>query len=473
LVDSSALIQKNSTRRYLVFASVALVLVVTAIGGTAVSVAFKNITEEMSTSLITAGWVLSIHQLVATAAMPLAGKASDIFGRKRVFIFCLILWLAGSLFSALAPNITLLIVARFIQAVGGGGFLPCAAGIVADEFPNSRQQAIGMLSSIFPIGQIIGPNLGGWLVSTWDWRMIFWVNIPLGIISLIVCVLLLKHNVTRKSSLDIKGAALFTGAVCLLMAGLGQFGNSENPTAWIIAVIMIISSLLMLGIFIRVERKVASPIIDMNLFRQRPFAAANIYNIILGATYFGAMAFIPLYAVNVFGMSTLGSGAILTPRSIGMIAGSAIISLLLVRWGYRKPMLIGSCGIVLSLVFLALESPGVTVFGMDIGFTLLLLVIMLLIGISMGVTAPAANNACIELMPDRIGTITGIRGMFRQGGGAVSVAVITVVLTNVGDPALGFRIVFFGMAVLMALGIPFILMMPASGANPVGTTEES
>lgn len=168
-------------RRYLIFACVSLALILAAISSSSVAVAFPVITSSFNSSLVLTGWVLSIYQLVATAAMPLAGKASDIFGRKVTFIVCLSLFTIGSLLCALAPNVWVLILARFIQAVGGGGFMPTAAGTVADEFPRARQQAIGLFSSINPIGQIIGPNLGGWIPSAgarYSGSIFRWVWLP-------------------------------------------------------------------------------------------------------------------------------------------------------------------------------------------------------------------------------------------------------------------------------------------------------
>ena len=122
--------------------------------------------------------MLSIYQIASTIVMPLVGKLSDIIGRKLTFILCLLMYILGSFLSAIAPTIEVLIIARFIQAIGGGGFMPSAVGIAAEEFPESRQKAIGLFSSIFPIGQILGPNLGGWLVSILGWKSVFWINIP-------------------------------------------------------------------------------------------------------------------------------------------------------------------------------------------------------------------------------------------------------------------------------------------------------
>jgi len=446
--------------RYFVFAVVSLSLLLIAISGTAISVAFPVITSSFGASLILAGWVLSVYQLVATAAMPLAGKAGDIFGGKLTFMVSLSVFTVGSLLCAVAPNIQFLIASRFIQGIGGGSFLPLAAGIVADEFPRARQQAIGLFTSIFPIGQIIGPNLGGWMVHAFGWRSIFWFNIPLGAIAFIASAFLLKSGQREEGHMDLVGASLFTGSLFAFISGLSGMGSSKDESSWVISGLLLVTSVILIIAFIRHEGKSKNPIIDLQILKEKPFIAANIYNFIYGACIFGLMSFVPLYAVSVYGMSTLESGLILTPRSVGMMAASTVTSIFLTRWGYRWPMLIGTITIVLSLCLLGVESPGINVLGIQLSSTALLVVIMLLSGIGMGVAAPAANNACIELMPQRVATITGVRGMFRQSGGTISIAVTSLLLENIADMAHGFALVFFGLAAIMVITTPLVFAMP-------------
>ena len=178
-------------RRYIIFSVISLALVMYAINSSAVAVAFPVLISDYNISLVLAGWVLNAYQLASTIVMPLAGKVSEALGRKSTFMACTLLFTVGSMLCAVAPNIDLLIGFRVIQAIGGGSFLPCAAGIVNDEFPEARQRFIGLFSSIFPIGMIIGPNLGGWMIEAFGWRSIFWFNVPLGIVVLVLSQLLL------------------------------------------------------------------------------------------------------------------------------------------------------------------------------------------------------------------------------------------------------------------------------------------
>lgn len=451
-------------RRYIVFIVGGLSFLLVAISGTAVAVAFPDITSSFNASLIMAGWVLSINQLASTAIMPLAGKAGDIFGGKRTFLISIAVFTLGSLFSALAPSIELLIAARFVQALGAGSFLPLATAIVSDQFPDSRQQAIGLFSSIMPIGMIIGPNIGGWLVGSFGWRSIFWLNVPLGIAVFIAALVILKPGKKLGGKLDMTGAGLFTGMLSAFLFALSDIGYSHDSSAWIRFALLLVLTIALFYFFLRHEGRIKDPIIDLQVLKEKPFRAANYFNFLYGMAVLGVMSFVPLYATSIFGMSTLASGLILTPRSIGTMGASIITSLFLPKWGYRGPMLFGTGIMVLSLILLGVEFSSASLLGVHLNGTVLLGTIMFLSGVGMGATAPAANNACIELMPDRVATITGVRGMFRQSGAAVSIAVTSLMLENFSHIGMGFRVAFFGLAVVLVLSVPFIFAMPRSAA---------
>jgi EmrB/QacA subfamily drug resistance transporter len=465
-VPSAGVNTPNLSIRYLVFGLIATALLLGSIAGSSVSVAFPVMITALNTSLILAGWVLSINQLIGTAAMPIAGKAADIFGRKSIFIASISLFTVGSLFCALSPNIGLLILSRAVQALGMGGLMPSASGIVADYFPKTRQQMLGLFTSIFPIGQIIGPNVGGWLVEEFGWRSIFWVNVPCGILIVAIAIWMLKKGLKQETKLDLTGTGLFSGGLFAIMVGLSEIGSSSLP-GFLIPVLFTFGAALIIS-FVFWEKRVKEPIIDMSVLTQKPFLAANIYNFIYGGCVLGIMSLIPLYGVSVYALSTLQSGLILTPRSIGMIIMSTMTSISLPRWGYRWPMIFGTIVTVSTFIFLALEPDGFTFNRITVSGVTLLFIFLAFLGLGSGTAAPAANNACIELMPDRISTIIGIRGMFRQCGGAIGIAVATLILHNVDSMMTGFRIVFFCSAGLMALVIPCIFMMPKSQEITVG-----
>jgi EmrB/QacA subfamily drug resistance transporter len=450
--------------RYLVFIVGSLSFLLVSISGTSVSVAFPEITSSFNASLILAGWVLSVNQLAATAIMPLAGKAGEVFGSKLTFMISIAVFTIGSLLSALAPSIEFLIASRFIQALGAGSFLPLATAIVSDQFPNARQQAIGLFSSIWPIGMIIGPNIGGWLVHSFGWRSVFWLNIPLGVIVFIAAFFLLKPGKKEGGQLDMTGAGLLTGALSAFLIALSKIGSSPDKTSWLIFGLLLALAIVLLVLFLRHEVKTKNPIIDLQILKEKPFRAANYFNLLYGIAIIGVMAFIPLYATSVYGMSTLASGIILTPRSVGTMVASIVTSIFLPKWGYRRPMLFGIGIMVLSFLLLGAEFSSVNLLGLHLNGTILLGVILFFSGVGTGIIAPAANNACIELMPDRVATITGVRGMFRQGGAAASIAVTSLVLETFSQISRGFSVVFYGLTGVLILSVPFIFAMPRSAA---------
>lgn len=450
-------------RRYLVFAAAGLSLFMYSIDGTAVAVAFPNLIQEFGTSVVWAAWTLSIYMVAVTSVMPVMGNLSDTFGRKRVYVVSLLLFTLSSLACGLAPNIYSLVAFRFLQGIGGASFLPTAAGIVSDQFPEHRQQAIGLFSSIFSIGGIVGPNLGGWIVSRYSWRYIFYINLPIGV-GLTALILLLLPDVQRRARrhIDLAGAGYFFGAVLFLMLGFNHLADAASAAAGWRAGGLVLLSGGFAALFARHERGESNPILDPTLLRSRPFLAANLYNMMLGAGIFGIVSFIPLYATSVHHLSTLLSGMILTPRSIGVIASSTITSFLLGRWGYRGPMLWGLS--VMAGATLLLGDDGFRLWrllGLRWGVPEMLSVVILLTGVGLGIALPASNNACIELMPAKVATITGLRGMFRYVGGAVGISVTTLFLHVSASPAAGFRLTFLVSGLLFLATLPLVFLMPA------------
>jgi EmrB/QacA subfamily drug resistance transporter len=446
--------------RYLVFATAALGLLMYSIDATVVAVAFPSFIKEFNTSVLWAAWTISIYYIAVTVAMPLVGKVSDTLGRKRVFLASLVLFTGSSLACGLAPTIHTLILFRFFQGIGGAAFLPTASGIVADRFPESRERAIGLFSSIFPIGGIIGPNLGGWIVSRFSWRHIFYINLPIGLVLIVLILLLLKGSrVSSRARIDLAGAAYMSGGVVFLMFGLNLMSENFSALSLLYSAVFLFFSLFLFMFFFQHEKKEADPFFDTALLRSRPFLAANLLNMVLGAAVFGVFAFVPLYATSVHKLSTLMSGVILTPRSFGAIPASAITSVFLRRWGYRRPIVLGLSIVAFATILLGEGVYLEEIFGAKMNIAEILSFLVLLSGIGMGLLFPAANNACIELMPEKVATIVGLRGMFRTVGGALGISLITLILHLNSNAAKGFTVafLFFGIALLCALPLAFLV----------------
>jgi Na+/melibiose symporter-like transporter len=289
--------------------------------------------------------------------------------------------------------------------------------------------------------------------------------VPFGAIVLITAVWLLRKTPSSsQAKLDLMGAGLISGAISAIMLGISFMGNTQGQIVWWEVAVCFTAAVILLIMLARRLKTVEVPIIDLQVLRERPFMASNLFNFLYGIGTLGVFSFIPLYAVSVFNMSTLDSGLILTPRSIAMMVSALIVSINLVRWGYRWPMIIGTVLTVASLLGLAWEAPGISLFGWTLSATTLLIVFLFISGFAQGMVAPAANNACIELAPEKIGMITGVRGMFRQVGSAIGISLITLVVHNTGDMSRGFFLVFIGMAIISAMTVPMIMFMPRGPA---------
>jgi MFS family permease len=202
---------------------------------TIVGVAFRTLVDDLDTTLALAGWTMTGFALAQTSALPLVGKLGEQFGQLRVFVVCVVLFTLGSLLCGLAPTVYVLIAFRVLQAVGGAGFMPSATAIVAREFPESRSKLIGLFASIIPLGGIIGPNLGGYIIQHFGWRAVFLVNVPIGL--LIVPALLWQMRASGQLKaparsgtrrLDVAGSALFAGSIVSLLLALTLLG--DDPT---------------------------------------------------------------------------------------------------------------------------------------------------------------------------------------------------------------------------------------------------
>ena len=455
-------------RRYLIFVTAALGLLMYSIDSTVVAVAFPNFIKDFGTNVLWGAWTISIYLIAITTVMPLAGNLSDSLGRKKVFLTSLILFTASSLACGLAPNIYSLVGFRFLQGIGGASFLPTASGIVSDYFPENRERAIGLFTSIFPIGGIVGPNLGGWIVSRYSWRYIFYINLPIGIGLIVLIIILLKDSkVFSRPHIDFKGVSFYSGGILFLMLSLNLMGESFSVSTLPFAALFSALSFFLLFLFFRQEKKDSNPILDMALLKSKPFLAANLYNMIIGAGVFAIFAFVPLYATSVHGLSTLMSGMILTPRSLGVIPASAVTSFLLRRWGYRWPMVLGLTIISFVTLLLSLKLQLWRIFSIHLGIAEILALLMMLSGIGMGIALPASNNACIELMPEKVATITGLRGMFRTVGGALGVSIITIILHSTSDLRNGFKITFISFGLGLLFAIPLVFFMPAGKKEAV------
>jgi EmrB/QacA subfamily drug resistance transporter len=453
----------GSPFRHVFFVLAVAATLMNSIDTTIVAVAVPQLTTALGAPLILVAWTITAYQLTQIVMLPLSGKLSDSLGRRQVFLFCVAMFTIGSLLCGLAPSIWFLVGARALQAIGGGVMMPSAVGIITDHYREHRAQARGLFSSVLPIGGILGPNVGGFILEHWTWRDMFFINIPIGILVFAGAVVLLRSDRPRAPRhIDVPGVALYGSALILLLASMTAAGQDPSlwrqPWPWLAVVVS--GSLVV--VFLRYIRRARDPVMDYQLVARPPFLAANLYNLFFGAAVFGVSAFIPTYAVSHFGMTPLLSGAVLTPRSISIIATSIFASLWLIRLGYRIPMLVGSALVTVMLLLLGSGWTAVQIGPLSLSGFWLLASILTIGGAGLGLANPASNNASLDMAPERAAALTGVRSMFRLTGGVLSVTAISVALTFFPDRGQGLSVIFGSLSLAMLVVVPLTLSIPDS-----------
>ncbi len=439
-------------QRYVLFAVVSVALLVSSMQFSMVSVALPDIIDGLDAPFRWVGWIITVFALAQAVSMPIAGKLSDELGRRNVFAAGLVVFAVASVACAVAPNVYALIAARAVQGLAGGSLLPSAYGIIGDAFADNRPQALGMISSVFPIGGIIGPNAGGVIVDNLGWRWTFGLNAPLVALVVVVILIVMREQPGRRSSpIDYRGAALLTLGVSALIYALTELGQRDADPSMLIVAVALLTAVAGGLLFIRQESRTADPVVDLALLRRREFAFVNTLNFFYGMSVFGMFAFIPLYAQSEYGMTSSETGALLTPRAMAMIGASTLAALTLPRTGYRKPIIGGMLIMAGAFIAMSLGIDRPNIAGVELSNFVYLAVIVMFTGVGFGISGPAANNAAIELAPDRVAAVTGLRGMFRSLGGAIGTAIIVLITSRADSTAAGLEVAFTGLAVVTVL----------------------
>ena len=446
-------------RRKLVFGIVSIGLFMASIDQTIVATALPDIERDLRASVNWSAWTITIYALGQVIAMPMAGKLSDIYGRKTVFLVATAVFTISSLCCGFAGNIVVLLIPRFIQALGGGAFMPSATGIVSDHFGSERDRAVGMFTSILPVGGIIGPIIGGVFVTYWSWRGIFLVNVPIGIVLIVLTARYIPRSSPRAhDSIDAKGIGLLTLMIVAAMFGVSYLGSGQTSLDSPVFLGCEVVALAALAAFVRHSRRHPAPFVSYRLLRGRGFGVMNLINFVYGAAALGFAALVPLYAQDRYRIAALGAGTLLTARAIGMIAIAGAAAMALRRTGYRLPMIAGFVILAGGLVMMALAPAGLSPYAwLAIGAAVT--------GCGMGVSVPASNNASLQLAPDQVAAIAGLRGMFRQSGAITAVSITTALVARSSQPGLVEARVFFAFAILLIAILPLIALVPDHHGN--------
>jgi EmrB/QacA subfamily drug resistance transporter len=443
-------------RRWLIFGVVAVALFMSSVDSTIVSTALPDIHRSLRASINWAGWSITIYSLGMVVVLPIAGKVSDQFGRRRVFFFGIAVFTLTSIACGLAPNIYVLVAFRAIQALGGGAFTPSAAGIIADSFGGARDRAIGMFGSIAGAGQIVGPVLGGVIVGYLSWRWIFFVNVPTGLVLLVLVRRFIPESARRAGGkVDLRGLSYMIAFVLVAMFAITDLGSGHTTADDPSVVVPGAIALALLYVFFHHARTFAEPFIPLRLLLGRGFAVMNIENLLWGVVGFGVSTLVPLYARDRYHLAALNSGTLLTARAIGMIAIGGAATFALRRTGYRPPLFLGFSLVAAGVLVMSVAPR----FGL--GPYLWLSVGAGLTGLGNGAANPATRNACLQLEPESVAAITGLRLCFIYVGMIFSVTIATSILNRSATPGLAQAHIMWVVAGIIAVVMmPLILRIP-------------
>ena len=370
-------------------------------------------------------WVVTAYLLASTASTPLYGKVSDLYGRRPLLLFAIVTFLIGSALAGASQNMTQLIAFRAVQGLGAGGLMTLALTIISDVVsPRERGRYQGLFGAVFGVSSVAGPLVGGYFAEH-DWRWIFYLNVPLGIVAMVVCVRVLRlvPHVRREHRIDWAGAALLVSGVSALLLAL-SWGGKEYSWGSVQIIALFVAAAVLAAAFLVVEARASEPILPLRLFRNRTFALANAGSFVVGFAMFGSIIFIPLYLQIVKGASPTESGLLMLPMMTGVIVTSIVSGRAISQVGRYKWFPVSGTAVL---------AVGLVLFGrLQVGTPLWqAFVYMLVIGVGLGLTMQPLILAVQNSLSLRdMGAGTSAATFFRSLGGSFGVAILGAVLSS-------------------------------------------
>lgn len=416
-------IHTKGIKRPLILASVMLAMFIAAIEATIVATAMPTIVGELG-GFSLYSWVFSAYLLTNAATILIFGKLADIFGRKPIFIIGILIFLTGSILAGFSTSMFILIIARFIQGLGAGALMPISTTIVGDIYNKVERAKIqGYLASVWGISAVSGPLLGGFFVDILDWRYVFWMNIPLGILAMLGIVFFLDEHIEKKKhKIDYAGAVWIFIAIGSLLFILveGGVGILWNSPVMIVLICITIAAFIL---FFTRQRRATEPMMPLEVWKYPMIRMANFASLTTGMILIGVSSYLPAFVQGVMGQSAMIAGFTLTTMSIGWPLASIVAGRLLLVIGYRKTSLIGAVSLVIGALLFYFLTPEKGPIWAGTG--------SFFVGIGLGMTSTAFIVGIQSSVGWEIRGIATATNMFmRSLGSALGVALLGGILNN-------------------------------------------
>ncbi len=446
-------------RPNLVLAICCLSLLLVSMDVTIVNVALPSIRRDLRATTAGLQWVVDAYTLVLASLLMLSGSIADRFGRRRVFQVGLTLFTTASALCSAAPNLSVLVVFRMLQAVGASMLNPVAMSIITNVFiePKARARAIGTWGAVVGVAMGVGPLVGGWLTQAVNWRSIFWINVPIGIAALVLAQLFVPESkASRARRADPVGQLAMLGALAAV-----TYAVIEGPRlGWgsPLVVGLFAGTVLAVVVLLVYEPRIEEPLLDLRFFRSVPFSSATLVAVLAFGAFSGFLFLNALYLQEVRGLAAFTTGLFTLPLALAAVVCSPVSGWLIGRSGTRLPLVLAGCGMALSAVLLA---------SLD-GTTPLARVVVAyaVFGVGFGlVNAPITNTAVSGMPRARAGLAAAIASTSRQVGAALGVAIGGTIAQGghgAGGAMTSAMRPFFVLATLAGLGIVVLGVLSSS-----------